>query len=94
VDAFTPRPAIPRADGKSLAAGESGMGKTMLIRKFERRNAVGFDDAAGIQCRPVVRDANAATTGQHFIVAGANKFDGKTKRRAPMRTDGGPRQSG
>jgi type II secretory pathway predicted ATPase ExeA len=37
-----------------LLLGESGMGKTMLIRKFERRNAVGFDDAAGVQRRPVI----------------------------------------
>jgi hypothetical protein len=37
-----------------LLLGESGMGKTMLIRKFERQNAVGFDAAAGVQRRPVV----------------------------------------
>jgi type II secretory pathway predicted ATPase ExeA len=37
-----------------LLLGESGMGKTMLIRKFERQNAVGFDEAAGVQRRPVV----------------------------------------
>ena len=37
-----------------LLLGESGMGKTMLIRKFEKQNAVNFDDAAGVQRRPVV----------------------------------------
>ena len=37
-----------------LLLGESGMGKTMLIRKFERQNAVSFDEAAGVQRRPVV----------------------------------------
>ena len=37
-----------------LLVGESGMGKTMLIRKFERQTAAGFDDDAGIQRRPVV----------------------------------------
>jgi type II secretory pathway predicted ATPase ExeA len=37
-----------------LLLGESGMGKTMLIRKFERQNAVGFNAAAGVQRRPVV----------------------------------------
>jgi hypothetical protein len=37
-----------------LLLGESGMGKTMLIRKFERQNAVDFDKAAGVQRRPVV----------------------------------------
>ena len=37
-----------------LLLGESGMGKTMLIRKFERQNAACFDDATGVQRRPVV----------------------------------------
>jgi type II secretory pathway predicted ATPase ExeA len=37
-----------------LLVGESGMGKTMLIRKFERRNALAFDEASGVQHRPVV----------------------------------------
>jgi len=37
-----------------LLVGESGMGKTMLIRKFERLNAAMFDAAAGVQRRPVV----------------------------------------
>lgn len=37
-----------------LLLGESGMGKTMLIRKFERQNAGCFDDATGVQRRPVV----------------------------------------
>ena len=37
-----------------LLVGESGMGKTMLIRKFERQTAVPFDDGAGTQRRPVV----------------------------------------
>ncbi len=37
-----------------LLVGESGMGKTMLIRKFERQTMPAFDDAAGVQRRPVV----------------------------------------
>jgi type II secretory pathway predicted ATPase ExeA len=37
-----------------LLVGESGMGKTMLVRKFERQTAVPFDDGAGVQRRPVV----------------------------------------
>lgn len=37
-----------------LLIGESGMGKTMLVRKFERQNAAPFDDVAGLQRRPVV----------------------------------------
>ena len=37
-----------------LLIGESGMGKTMLVRKFERQNAAKFDDVAGLQRRPVV----------------------------------------
>ena len=37
-----------------LLIAESGMGKTSLIRRFERRNAVPFDEAAGIKRRPVV----------------------------------------
>jgi hypothetical protein len=37
-----------------LLIGESGMGKTMLVRKFERRNAPPFDEVAGIQQKPVV----------------------------------------
>ena len=38
-----------------LLIGESGMGKTMLIRKFEQQNAARFDDVAGRSC-----DAHAA----------------------------------
>ena len=37
-----------------LLVGESGMGKTMLIRKFERETIAAFDDAGGVQRRPVV----------------------------------------
>lgn len=37
-----------------LLIAESGMGKTSLIRRFERRSAVPFDEAAGIKRRPVV----------------------------------------
>ncbi len=37
-----------------LLIGESGMGKTMLIRKFERQTTPGFDDAAGVQQLPVI----------------------------------------
>jgi type II secretory pathway predicted ATPase ExeA len=37
-----------------LLVGESGMGKTMLIRKFERQTTPAFDDATGTQQRPVV----------------------------------------
>ena len=37
-----------------LLIGESGMGKTMLVRKFERQNAARFDDVAGLERRPVV----------------------------------------
>ena len=37
-----------------LLVGESGMGKTMLIRKFERQLTPGYDDAGGVQLRPVV----------------------------------------
>jgi hypothetical protein len=37
-----------------LLVGESGMGKTMLIRKFERQTIAAFDDAGGVQRRPVV----------------------------------------
>ena len=37
-----------------LLIGESGMGKTMLIRKFERQTQPGFDDVTGVQQRPVV----------------------------------------
>jgi type II secretory pathway predicted ATPase ExeA len=37
-----------------LLIGESGMGKTMLIRKFERQTTPAFDDATGTQQRPVV----------------------------------------
>ena len=46
----------PRRDRMEnvLLVGESGMGKTMLIRKFERQTTPAFDDATGIQQRPVV----------------------------------------
>lgn len=37
-----------------LLVAESGMGKTMLVRKFERANAVAFDEAGGLQERPVL----------------------------------------
>jgi hypothetical protein len=37
-----------------LLIGESGMGKTMLVTKFERANAVAEDVAAGVRRRPVV----------------------------------------
>lgn len=37
-----------------LLVGESGMGKTMLIRKFERQQTPGYDDLSGTQRRPVV----------------------------------------
>ncbi len=37
-----------------LLIGESGMGKTMLIRKFERQAMPAFDEAAGVQRMPVV----------------------------------------
>ena len=37
-----------------LLVGESGMGKTMLVRKFERQTVAEFDEVAGIQRRPVV----------------------------------------
>ncbi len=37
-----------------LLLGESGMGKSMLLEKFERANALVFDEAAGIQRRPVL----------------------------------------
>jgi len=37
-----------------LLIAESGMGKTSLIRRFERRSAVPFDAATGIARRPVV----------------------------------------
>jgi hypothetical protein len=37
-----------------LLIGESGMGKTMLVTKFERANAVPEDVAAGVRRRPVV----------------------------------------
>lgn len=37
-----------------LLIGESGMGKTMLIRKFERQTTPDFDDVIGVQHRPVV----------------------------------------
>jgi hypothetical protein len=37
-----------------LLLGESGMGKTMLIRKFERANAATFDAVVGVGRRPVV----------------------------------------
>ncbi len=37
-----------------LLIGESGMGKTMLIRKFERQTTPGFDDGAGVQQLPVI----------------------------------------
>lgn len=37
-----------------LLIAESGMGKTSLIRKFERNNTLAFDPASGITPRPVV----------------------------------------
>lgn len=37
-----------------LLVGESGMGKTMLIRKFERQLTPRFDESAGVQQRPVI----------------------------------------
>lgn len=37
-----------------LLIGESGMGKTMLVRKFERQTAARFDAVVGVQRRPVV----------------------------------------
>lgn len=37
-----------------LLVGESGMGKTMLIRKFERQTTPSFDEVTGVQQRPVV----------------------------------------
>jgi hypothetical protein len=37
-----------------LLLAESGMGKTMLLRKFKRDHARSFDAAAGIQPHPVV----------------------------------------
>lgn len=47
------QPARERMENVLLIA-ESGMGKTMLVRKFERANAVAFDEARGLQERPVV----------------------------------------
>lgn len=35
-----------------LLLGESGMGKSMLLEKFERRNSLPFDEASGAQPRP------------------------------------------
>ena len=51
-----------------LLVGESGMGKTMLVRKFERQNASPFDDVAGIQRKPVVvmLMPHQPTEGQFF----------------------------
>ena len=37
-----------------LLLGESGMGKTMILRKFERINARPFDTTAGVERRSVV----------------------------------------
>jgi type II secretory pathway predicted ATPase ExeA len=37
-----------------LLIAESGMGKTSLLRRFERRNAIPFDETAGIKRQPVV----------------------------------------
>jgi type II secretory pathway predicted ATPase ExeA len=37
-----------------LLIGESGMGKTMLLRKFQRDHAAAFDTASGVQPYPVV----------------------------------------
>lgn len=37
-----------------LLLGESGMGKSMLLEKFERTNAAAFDEASGTQRRPVL----------------------------------------
>ena len=46
----------PRRDRMEnvLLLGESGAGKTMLLRKFERSNAAAFDGATGVERRPVV----------------------------------------
>ena len=46
----------PRRDRMEnvLLLGESGMGKTMLIRKFERQITPAFDAVTGLQRRPVV----------------------------------------
>jgi len=51
-----------------LLVGESGMGKTMLVRKFERQNAAPFDDVTGIQHKPVVvmLMPHQPTEGQFF----------------------------
>ena len=37
-----------------LLIGDSGMGKTMLVRKLERQNLAPFDEVVGVQRRPVV----------------------------------------
>jgi type II secretory pathway predicted ATPase ExeA len=51
-----------------LLIGESGMGKTMLVRKFERQNAAPFDDVTGVQRKPVVvmLMPHQPTEGQFF----------------------------
>jgi type II secretory pathway predicted ATPase ExeA len=59
----------PRARMENiLLVGESGMGKTMLVRKFERQNSAPFDDVTGIQRRPVVvmLMPHQPTEGQFF----------------------------
>ncbi|WP_256444383.1 TniB family NTP-binding protein [Siccirubricoccus sp. G192] len=50
---FRNQPARRRLENV-LLLGESGMGKSMLLEKFERANAVAFDQAAGAQRRPVL----------------------------------------
>ncbi len=37
-----------------LLVGESGMGKTMLVRKFERQNAVPFDARPALDVGPLL----------------------------------------
>ena len=47
------QPPLERMENVLLIA-ESGMGKTMLVRRFERANASAFDEARGLQERPVL----------------------------------------
>ncbi len=47
------QPAGDRMENLLLIA-ESGMGKTMLLRKFQRDHAAAFDTASGVQPYPVV----------------------------------------
>jgi hypothetical protein len=65
-----------------LLVGESGMGKTMLIRKFERRNAVAFDQSTGVQHRAggCGADATAADRGRILRprAGGARRAFGRT----------------